>query len=129
MKNCGNCITDNSYNMGNTPSDVKPVPEKHSRKAVGRISERGNRKGVFIPLVISSVTTGILPLTVFISNMIRTRLTAGMMGTNALSALSIYSNVLSLLSYLLYAAAIITIAASAVYAYANNPLNKTSERT
>ncbi|MCI7766493.1 MAG: hypothetical protein MSJ26_00720 [Oscillospiraceae bacterium] len=86
-------------------------------------------KRVFMPLVISSVTTGILPIAVLISNLIQTRLTARLMGTEVLAALSLYSNVVNILSYLLYAAAIITIAASAVYAYANNPVNKISERT
>ena len=86
-------------------------------------------KRVFMPLVISSVTTGILPIAAFISNTAQTRLTAVLKGAEALSSLSIYMNVVSLLSYLLYAAAIITIAASAVYAFAKNTMNNKSERT
>lgn len=88
---------------------------------------KGN--GVFIPLVISSVTTGILPIAVFISNNVQTRFIAVTQGSEALAAMSIYANAVDLLSYLLYAAAVITIAASAVYAYANDPMNKSSERT
>lgn len=74
-------------------------------------------KGRYAPIVISAVTVGLLPVAGRYLSLRQNQLTAFIGGADKLAVISSYNVMVSLLSYLLYAAAIITIAAAAVYAY------------
>lgn len=76
-------------------------------------------KGVYMPLVMASVITGLMPIAVYIADT-RQRIEEAMLGSERLVYLSLFSVPVSLLSWLFYGGAVITIAASAVYAYARN---------
>ena len=76
-------------------------------------------KGVYMPLVIASIITGLMPIAVYIADT-RQRIEEAMLGSERLVYLSLFSVPVSLLSWLFYGGAAITIAASAVYAYARN---------
>lgn len=76
-------------------------------------------KGVYMPLVIASIITGLMPIAVYIADT-RQRIEEAMLGSERLVYLSLFSVPVSLLSWLFYGGAVITIAASAVYAYARN---------
>lgn len=69
------------------------------------------------PLAVSSVTVGLLPFAV--SYLIGTQNQhAAAEGIDKIAVLGVYGSVVNLLSRILYAGAIVTIAAAAVYAYA-----------
>lgn len=76
-------------------------------------------KGVYMPLVIASIITGLMPIAVYIADT-RQRIAEALLGSERLVYLSLFSVPVSLLSWLFYGGAVITIAASAVYAYARN---------
>lgn len=76
-------------------------------------------KGVYMSLVMASVITGLMPIAVYIADT-RQRIAEAMLGSERLVYLSLFSVPVSLLSWLFYGGAVITIAASAVYAYARN---------
>ena len=76
-------------------------------------------KGVYMPLMISAAATVVLPGAVYCSNVIQSMHMA-LNGADSVARMGSYSTVVNVLSWLLYGAAIITIAASAVYAYAKN---------
>lgn len=82
-------------------------------------------KGRYAPIVISAVTVGLLPAAGLYLSLRQNQLAAFIGGVDKLAVISSYNSMVSLLSYLLYAAAIITIAAAAVYAYAKK--NETAE--
>ncbi len=79
-----------------------------------------NKSGklTLIPIVASAVTTAVLPISVRIVNGVQMQLTATVEGGEALARLSVYNNIVATLSYFVYAAMIMAIAASAVYTYA-----------
>ena len=88
-----------------------------------------SRKAVHTPLVMASVTTGIVPL---IINGVQNRqviMTAYSDGVDAVERLSVVMKIDSILSYFLSAAMIITIAAGAVYAYAKKNCPESEETT
>lgn len=76
-------------------------------------------KGAYMPLVMASVITGLMPIAVYIADT-RQRIAEAMLGSERLVYLSLFSVPVSLLSWLFYGGAVITIAASSVYAYARN---------
>ncbi len=79
------------------------------------------------PLIISAVTTGLLPFVVtYLFSVQLERYTEGILNDiySVVAALQVYSSLVNLLSRLLYAAAIITIAAAAVYAYAKKSVTE-----
>lgn len=76
-----------------------------------------NGKGVHSPIIMSAVTTGLLPVAVTYLNVMQLQIIARLRA-DAFARMSAYNQAVAFLSYLLYAGAIITIAASAVYAYA-----------
>lgn len=67
------------------------------------------------PLIVSAVTTGLLPIAVQIVNV--AQLNSLTSAVEEYQALSIYSVYVQTLSYLLYVGAVVTIAAAAVYAF------------
>ena len=79
-----------------------------------------NKSGkiTLVPLVASSVTTAALPIAVKWVTTVQTMLVARVDGVEALQRLGVYSEIISILSYLVHAAMIMAIAASAVYTYA-----------
>ncbi len=77
-----------------------------------------NGKCVYSPIIMSAVTTGLLPVAVTYLNVMQLQIIARLRGSDAFARMSAYNQAAAFLSYLLYAGAIITIAASAVYAYA-----------
>lgn len=77
-------------------------------------------RGVYCPLVIASVTTGLMPGIVYIADTMQRVLEARLGVPDQLAYLSLFFIPVSLLSRLFYGGCIITIAASAVYAYARN---------
>ena len=77
-----------------------------------------SRKSVYMPVVMASVTAGLLPFAVSGMNTWQMMLTAHLEGADALARLSMVNQIESVLAYFLSAALIITIAAGAVYAYA-----------
>lgn len=77
-------------------------------------------KCVYAPLIISAVTTGGLPLAVRMVSSYQLQMTAVLKGSEELTVLSFYGKLADAFAYLIYAAAIVTIAASAVYSYACN---------
>ena len=88
-----------------------------------------SRKTVHTPLIMASVTTGIVPP---IINGVQNRqliMTAYSDGADAVARLSAVMKIDSILSYFLSAAMIITIAVGAIYAYAkkNCPEEKSTE--
>lgn len=76
-------------------------------------------KGVYMPLTISAAATAVLPGAVYCSNVIQS-MQMTLLGADKVAQVNIYANVVNILSWPLYGAAIMTIAASAVYAYAKN---------
>ncbi|WP_432651016.1 hypothetical protein [Huintestinicola sp.] len=76
-------------------------------------------KAVYMPLTVSAAATAVLPGAVYCSNAIQT-MQLTLLGVDKVAQMSIYASVVNILSWPLYGAAIMTIAASAVYAYAKN---------
>ena len=76
-------------------------------------------KGVYMPLTISAAATAVLPGAVYCSNVIQS-MQMTLLGADKVAQVNIYANVVNILSWPLYGAAIMTIAASAVYAYSKN---------
>ena len=72
-----------------------------------------------MPLVIASIITGLMPIAVYMADT-KQRMAEAMLGSERLVYFSLFSVPVSLLSRLFYGGAVITIAASAVYAYARN---------
>lgn len=77
-----------------------------------------NGKVTLVPLVATAVTTAALPIAVRYVDSVQKRLVARVEGTDMLVKLSAYINIVSVISYLVYAAMIMSIASSAVYTYA-----------
>lgn len=77
-----------------------------------------NGKLTLVPLIASAVTTAALPIAVQFVNKVQMQLTATVEGGDALARLSVYNSIVATLSYLVYAAMVMAIAASAVYTYA-----------
>ena len=84
-----------------------------------------NGKLTLVPLVASAVTTAVLPIAVKYVTLRQTLLVAQVEGSSALARLTVYNDIVSVLSYLVYAAMIMSIAVSAVYTYAKMQ-NKTN---
>lgn len=84
-------------------------------------------KGRRAPIVISAVTVGLLPAAGLYLSLRQSQLTAFIEGVDKFTVINSYNSMVSLLSYLLYAGAIITIAAAAVYAYAKKNTSEKSE--
>ena len=85
-------------------------------------------KGICMPLIMTAVTMGVFPIITIAANSIQTEYYAGLMGVEPLMRFSAVSGMESMLSNLLSTAAIITVAAAAVYAYAKkNAAEKTEE--
>ncbi len=78
-----------------------------------------NKSGklTLVPLVMSSLTAAVLPISVRIVNNIQMQLTATVEGGEALARLSVYNNIIAMLAYFVYVAMVMSIAASAVYTY------------
>ena len=87
-----------------------------------------NGKLTLVPLIASAVTTAALPIAVQFVNKVQMQLTATVEGGEALARLSVYNSIVAALSYLVYAAMIMAIAASAVYTYAQNQHNAITEK-
>ena len=79
-----------------------------------------NKSGklTIVPLVASAVTTAALPIAVRWVTTVQTMLVARVEGVDALARLGVYNEIVDMLSYLVYAAMVMAIAASAVYTYA-----------
>lgn len=76
------------------------------------------KKGKNAPLIMSAVTSGLLPIAVRLASMAQMQSLNNSDGVESLQALSVYSNcVVYPLSYLMYVGAVVTIAAAAVYAF------------
>ena len=88
---------------------------------------RFNKSGrlTLVPLVASGVTTAVLPAAVRYVNHVQTMLIAQVDGSEALARYSAYNIVVTDLAYFVYAAMVMSIAVSAVYAYAK--MNNKSE--
>lgn len=91
---------------------------------------RFNKSGklTFVPLIVSALTTAILPVAVKYSTTVQTMYVARLNGADSLARLGVYNEVVSILSYLVYAAMVMAIAASAVYTYAKNHNNIITEK-
>ncbi len=76
-----------------------------------------NGKLTLVPLIVSAVTTAVLPIAAGYAVNVQTNLVATVDGVNALVRLSNYNAIVSVLSYLVYAAMIMSIAISSVYTY------------
>ena len=86
-----------------------------------------SRKTVYTPLVMTSVTAGMLP---FVTNYITTQqalIVVASEGAAAMVRLSSVRQIESVLAYLISAAMIVTIAAGAVYAFAKNNISEAEE--
>ena len=81
-----------------------------------------NKFGVF-PLVLSSVSTAIIPIATFTANYVQLKFVA-VKGADYLARFSQVKMTASLILYVLYAAAVITIAASAVFARAKRNIKE-----
>ena len=86
-----------------------------------------SRKTVYAPVVMASVTAGLLPFAGGGVKVWQTLLTAHSEGANALARMSGVQQIESYLSYFLSAAMVITIAAGAVYSYAKKNCPETKE--
>ena len=86
-------------------------------------------KLTLVPLVASAVTTAALPIAVRYVDSVQRVLVARVEGTDMLVKLSAYINIVSVISYLVYAAMIMSIASSAVYTYVktNNTVKNEKE--
>lgn len=79
-----------------------------------------NGKLTLVPIIMSALTTAIMPIGVKYSTTVQTMYVARLDGVDALARLGVYNEIVSILSYLVYAAMIMAIAASAVYTYVKN---------
>ena len=79
-----------------------------------------NKSGkiTLVPLVASALTTAVLPIAVAYVTKIQFVLVAPVEGADALARISVYNEIIGTLSYLVHAAMVMAIAASAVYTYA-----------
>ena len=79
-----------------------------------------NKSGklTFVPLIASALTTAVLPIAVAHVTKIQFVLVAQVEGADALARISVYNEIIGTLSYLVHAAMVMAIAASAVYTYA-----------
>ena len=84
-------------------------------------------KGICMPLIMTAVTMGVSPIISIAASSIQAEYYAKLVGTELLVRFSAVSRVDSLLSNLLSTAAIITVAAAAVYAYARKSTLQKSE--
>ena len=88
-----------------------------------------SRKTVHTPLVMASVTFGLMPV---LLNILRNRqliMTVHLGGVDEVARLNVVQNIESILSYFLSAAFMIKIAAGAVYAYAKKNCSESEETT
>ncbi len=76
------------------------------------------------PLIMTAVTTGILPIADRVLSMIRLRFASLTGNDESYIILHCANSIGTVLSYFLYAAAVITIAAAAVYAYAKKSVTE-----
>lgn len=83
-------------------------------------------KNVYAPLIMTAVTMGIFPVITAAASTFRFNYYSTTLGSVAFMKCSAVNNVESMLSNILGTAAIITVAAAAVYAYAKN---RTAEKT
>lgn len=81
-----------------------------------------NKFGVF-PLVLSSVSTALIPVATFTADYVQLKFVA-VKGAYYLARFNQVKTATSLILYVLYAAAVITIAASAVFAYAKRNIKE-----
>lgn len=76
------------------------------------------QKGKKAPLIMSSVTAGLLPIAVRLTDTVQAQSLNNADGIESLQSLSVYRNyIVYPLSYILYVGAVVTIAAVAVYAF------------
>lgn len=89
-----------------------------------------NKSGklTLIPLVASAVTTAALPIAVKWVTTVQNMLVARVESADALARLGVNNEIVSILSYLVYAAMIMAIAASAVYTYAKMQNKSVTEK-
>ncbi|MCM1023015.1 MAG: hypothetical protein NC395_03030 [Prevotella sp.] len=83
-------------------------------------------KGKAAPVAISAAVLGLLPIAAKGLSLLQNRIIAVTEGADKLTVWSCYNAIASALSYLLFAGAVITVAAAAVYAYAKNRENEES---
>ncbi|MBQ5317858.1 MAG: hypothetical protein J6K17_02035 [Oscillospiraceae bacterium] len=91
---------------------------------------RFNKSGKFtlVPIVMSALTTAVLPIAVQYVTTVQMQLVSKVDGSEALARLGVYNRITGALSYLVYAAMIMAIAASAVYTYAKNQNKSVTEK-
>lgn len=89
-----------------------------------------NKSGklTFVPLIMSALTTAILPIAVKYSTTVQTMYVARLDGADSLARLGVYNEIVSILSYLVHAAMVMAIAASAVYSYAKMQHKSVTEK-
>ncbi len=89
-----------------------------------------NKSGklTLVPLVASAVTTAALPIAVKWVTTVQTMLVARVDGVDTLARLGVYNEIVDMLSYLVHAAMIMAIAASAVYTYAKMQNKSVTEK-
>ena len=89
-----------------------------------------NKSGklTLVPLVASAVTTAALPIAVKWVTTVQTMLVARVDGVDTLARLGVYHEIVDMLSYLVHAAMIMAIAASAVYTYAKMQNKSVTEK-
>lgn len=89
-----------------------------------------NKSGkiTLVPLVASALTTAVLPIAVSYVTNTQAVLVAQIEGADALARLGVYTEIVSTLSYLVHAAMIMAIAASAVYTYAKMQNKSVTEK-
>ena len=86
-----------------------------------------SRKTVYTPVVMASVTAGLLPFVVRGMTVWQTMMKAKFEGANVLARLNVVQQIESSIAYFFSAAMVITIAAGAVYAYARKNCPETEE--
>lgn len=87
-----------------------------------------SRKTVYTPLVMTAVTSGLLPVAVNYIAIMQAKTVIYLEGANAVARWSSVQRIESTLSYFLSAALVITIAASAVYVYAQKNFSESGEK-
>ena len=89
-----------------------------------------NKSGklTIVPIVMSAFTTAVLPLAVGYVTKVQSVLVARVEGVDAIARLGVYNEIVDTFSYLVYAAMVMAIAASAVYTYAKMQNNATTEK-
>lgn len=84
------------------------------------------KKGRFAPMLVTSITTALLPMAV--GRIVRVQnILAGFDSTNAVYVVGSYNTIVNFLSYILYVGAVLAIAASAVYLFSKEESVVTAE--